>query len=65
MPLATPRDLAALEWVERRAAALVAHLRRRRKRMPRGPLTTGEVEILRALIAAEAAARRLREVLLS
>lgn len=62
LPL-TSRDGAALRWLEARCAEWIVYIRRRRKRLTRGPLSAEELEILNALTEAENAVRRLRAAL--
>lgn len=58
--MATERDAAALAWVERRCAALVVEIRRRRKTRPPGPLSAEEMAALSVIMDTEIAVRRLR-----
>lgn len=57
------RDQAVLRWLRNRAQFWLTSLKRRRKRLPRGePFSPEEAEILKALLALEAAAGQLLKI---
>ncbi len=59
----TPRDLAGLGWLRQRAGLWLVSLRLRRKRLPKGPYTPEEAEVIRAVLEVEQAAARLLKLM--
>ena len=55
----TPHDRAGLEWVKNWARTRLTRLKVRRKYQPRGGFSEEEMEMFRALIQMEAAAKTL------